>query len=169
MGILRFLLTTILLILLIFTGRAQQTDSLSPRYRLQPDRYLALMTGLSAGSYVNGEIGLGEIIDSRTGIHPASLAWFASDEIRLTNKLLMGPKIGVWVAGGSALGLNMIYYTDFGKGTLVFRPEIGGGLFNVKLVYGYNAKLTNTDFKGINRNLVQLVYGFKLRELKDQR
>ena len=76
-----------------------------------------------------------------------------------------------WIAGGSsafALGLNMIYYTDFDNGSLVFRPEIGFGLDKFKLVYGYNANLTKNRLDRINKNLVGLTYCFKLKQLKDK-
>ncbi|GGB00940.1 hypothetical protein GCM10011511_25330 [Puia dinghuensis] len=124
------------------------------------------MGGLAAGSYVFGDIGLSVNTINTTNIEPASGAWFVSDEVKFANKLLMGPKVGIWVGGGLAFGLNMIYYTDFSQGSLVFRPEVGMGFSPFKLVYGYNAKLTNTRFEGINRNLVEVVYCFKLKKLK---
>lgn len=160
MAIFRLLLVTLSLTVLTLAAGAQQTDSV--RRRPWQATYSALLLGLSAGSYVNGEVGFARVTEKRVGVEPASLVWFASDEIRFANKLLMGPKIGVWVGGSGGLGLNMIYYTDFGNGTLVFRPEIGGAVLNFKMMYGYNFKLTNTAFNGINKNLVELAFGLKL-------
>ena len=105
------------------------------------------------------------------GHHPFSSAYFASTEIKLGDKFIVGPKIGVWATGGSggmAIGLNMIYYTDFDNSNLVFRPEIGFGLDKFKLVYGYNVKLTKNGLDRINKNLVGLTYCFKLKQLKDK-
>ena len=67
-----------------------------------------------------------------------------------------------------AMGVNLIYYTDFHNGNLVFRPEIGFGFGNFKFVYGYNAILTKPRLDGINTSLGNIVYCFKLKKLKDK-
>lgn len=156
----RLLLITFILTALTLAAEAQHTDSL--RRGPRRERYSALLIGLSVGSYFNGEVGFARITNKRVGIEPVTWGWLVSDEIRFTNKLLMGPKIGVWGGNGTGLGLNMIYYTDFGNGTLVFRPEIGAAIFNFKLLYGYNFKLTNTAFNGINKMQVEMAIGIKL-------
>lgn len=65
----------------------------------------------------------------------------------------MGPKIGVWIGGGMAMGLNLIYYTNFDKNSLVCRPEIGMGIEKFKLVYGYNWRWTKSLLLSINTRL----------------
>jgi hypothetical protein len=65
------------------------------------------------------------------------------------------------------MGLNIIYYTDFDKASVVFRPEIGLGIEKAKLVYGYNWKF-NKPFDGINKHLAGLTYSFTLKRLKSE-
>ena len=158
--IFRLLSMTLTLAVLTLAVAAQHTDSISRRP--WQERYSALLIGISVGNYVSGEVGFARITTKRVGFEPLTFGWLLSNEIQFTNKLLMGPKIGVWAGNGAGLGLNMIYYTDFGNGTLVFRPEIGAAISNFKLVYGYNFKLTNSAFNGINRNLVEMEIGLKL-------
>lgn len=69
------------------------------------------------------------------------------------------------MAGGFAMGLNLIYYTDFDRSSLVFRPEIGIGLDKAKLVYGYNWDWTK-GLNSINKHQVGLTYCFTLKRLK---
>ena len=123
------------------------------------------------GTYSYADIGFTKMSNALLGYHSFSFASFVSTEIKLGGKFIIGPKIGVWAAGGSgamAIGLNMIYYTDFDNSALVFRPEIGFGIQNFKLVYGYNANLTKYRLDRINKNLVGLTYCFKLKQLKDK-
>jgi hypothetical protein len=135
------------------------------------NRSLRLLTGISAGRRLFADIGLSRNTSSAIGHHHFSSAWFISTEFSPGNRFIIGPKIGTWTAGGvgaMALGLNMIYYTDFDKGSLVFRPEIGFGLDNVKVVYGYNAILTKDKLEGINKHLGSIVYCHQLKRLKDK-
>jgi hypothetical protein len=62
------------------------------------------------------------------------------------------------------IGINLIYYTDFNKGSLVFRPEYGFGIEQVRLVYGYNAKIINSKFNLINKQQAALLYSFNLKK-----
>lgn len=87
---------------------------------------------------------------------------YIGSEVGIANKqIVLGPKISVWANGGSsagALGLNLIEYTDFNESTLVFRPEIGMGMGKFKLVYGYNVKFYNKNFKYISKNNLNLIF-----------
>jgi hypothetical protein len=103
--------------------------------------------------------------------HPFSSAYFASTELKFGDKFIIGPKIGAWASGGlgaMAMGVNMIYYTDFNNASVVFRPEIGFGYQSFKLVYGYNAIVSKNKLDGINRHLGSVIYCFKLKKLKDK-
>jgi hypothetical protein len=153
-----------------FSSIAQVTDTTKHK-DIIVKRTLCLLTGYSLGAYSYADIGFSKNSTTAIGYHPFSSAYFASTEIKLGNKLIIGPKIGGWIAGGSsamAIGLNMIYYTDFDNSSLVFRPEIGFGLEKFKLIYGYNANLTNYRLDRINKHLVGLTYCFKLKQLKDK-
>lgn len=81
--------------------------------------------------------------------------------------MVIGPKIGAHIMYGMAMGASIIYYTDFNKGSLVFRPDVGVGLFSFKISYGCNFKIINTSFGRINKHLANLVIFFKLKKLKD--
>ena len=160
----------LILTIIAFSSKAQVTDTTKHKDIILK-RSFCLLTGYSLGTYSYADIGFSKNSKTTIGYHPFSSAYFASTEIKLGDKLIIGPKIGGWIAGGSSamvIGLNMIYYTDFDNGSLVFRPEIGFGLENFKLVYGYNANLTKYRLDRINKNLVGLTYCFKLKQLKDK-
>lgn len=125
---------------------------------------LSLVTGFNQGSYSFAELGLA-INHYGKNRHPFSLNYFISNEIKLNQDLIIGPKAGIWIGGGYAMGLNLIYYTDFDKGSVVFRPEIGIGIQKVKLVYGYNWNVNKGLFK-INQHQVGLTYCFTLKRIK---
>ncbi|MFC4164916.1 hypothetical protein ACFOWU_14715 [Epilithonimonas zeae] len=57
-----------------------------------------------------------------------------------------------------ALGANLIYFTDFKNSNLYFRPEIGFGLMRVKVIYGYNVRITNNFLDGIPKSNIGIVY-----------
>lgn len=160
----------LLLTLVSFSLQAQVTDS-TKRNDIILKRSFCLLTGYSQGTYSYADIGFAKLSRTTLGHHLFSFAYFSSTEIKLGGKFIIGPKIGVWAAGGSgalAIGLNMIYYTDFDNGSLVFRPEIGFGIQNFKIVYGYNANLTKYRLDRINKSLVSFTYCLKLKQLKDK-
>lgn len=157
-------------ILVAVSLHAQVGDSLKQR-EVFVEKYPCLLAGYSLGAYSYAEIGFARLKNTKVGHHPFSSAYFASTEIMLGNKFILGPKIGYWMAGGAggvAIGVNMIYYTNIDKACLVFRPEIGFGFQQFKLVYGYNANLTKYRLDRINKNLVGLTYCFKLKRLKEK-
>ncbi|MFT3678800.1 MAG: hypothetical protein QM791_00920 [Ferruginibacter sp.] len=131
-------------------------------------RSVSLLTGFCAGKYFFADIGIARNLFTQTGHHPFSSTTFISCEIRNSSQMIFAPKIGAWVAGGAggmAMGINLLYYMQSGNSSLVFRPEIGFGFENLKMVYGYNARLTNRSFGYLlNRNLFSMVYCFKLKK-----
>jgi hypothetical protein len=124
-----------------------------------------LLVGYNQGYYGFADIGLEVNKEGATGIHEFTVSYSVSNEIKLSNKITIGPKIGIWIAGGPAVGLNLIYYTDFNNSSFVLRPEIGFGATQFKLVYGYNLKLTNA-LTTINTNSIGLTYCFSFRHEK---
>jgi hypothetical protein len=159
-----------LLTILFFSAQGQVTDTAKAR-EIIVKRSVRLLTGVTFGKNIFFDIGVSKNSKTVVGHHPFSSAYFASTELKFGDKFIIGPKIGAWAAGGVggiSMGLNMIYYTDFHNGSLTFRPEIGIGFQNFKLVYGYNAILTRDKLDGINRNLGSVVYCFKLKKLSDK-
>lgn len=154
-----------------FYAFGQAVDTTKQQQEIILERSLGLLTGVSFGKQTFVEIGLSKNSNTVVGHHPFSSTVFASTELKFGDKFILGPKIGAWAAGGVgaiAMGLNIIYYTNFDNSTLVFRPEIGLGFKTFKLVYGYNANLTKNRIDGINKNLASVVYCFKLKKLKDK-
>jgi hypothetical protein len=127
----------------------------------------SLLTGLNQGAYSFADIGLA-INEYGSFRHPFAAAYFVSSEVKMGKDVIIGPKIGVWMGGGYVVGLNLIYYTDFMKGSFVFRPEIGIGIQKAKLVYGYNWKWKKS-FNGIDEHIISLAYCFRLKNMKPAR
>jgi hypothetical protein len=170
-------MTRILSILLIILGTSSfcfgQTESDSTessiRYEVDLERHISVLTGINFKGNYYGELGLAINQYGRVGYHPSAWSIFVSNEFKIDDKILIGPKIGTWIAGGSsamAMGLNLIYYTDFNQSSLRFRPEIGIGLFNFKVVYGYNISLTNKSFNGVNNSNFGIAILFGLKKIK---
>ena len=158
-------LTTIFFLFNVLAGHCQSADTTLPAWTtVKYKRDFSLLVGYNQGKHAFAEIGLA-INQYGTNRHPFSFDYFISNEIKLNKEVIIGPKIGVWIAGGFGIGLNLIYYTDFDKSSLVFRPEIGIGLDKAKLVYGYNWDWTK-GLNSINKHQVGLTYCFTLKRLK---
>lgn len=152
-----------------FSGYTQATGSIHQKDTIT--RSVRLITGISAGHYVFGEIGIAKNSNLTVGNHRFWSAYYGSIEFGGRNKMIVAPKVGAWAAGGVGgigIGVNMMYCTDFHNGSIVFRPEAGIGISNIKIAYGYNAILSSYKLDGINRNLVSLVYYFRLKSLSDK-
>lgn len=160
----KFFLTFFVLSFLTLEGYCQTADTSSVSVYYNNKKDFSLLAGYQQGKYGFAEIGFA-INQYGTNRHPFSFDYFVSNEIKLDKKTIIGPKVGVWVGGGAAMGLNFIYYTDFSKNCFVFRPEFGIGIQKLKLVYGYNWNWTKT-FYGINQHLAGLTYCFTLKRLK---
>lgn len=139
------------------------------RYGVDLERHISILTGFNFWRNSYGELGLAINQYGRVGHHPAAWAYFVSNEIKIDDKILIGPKIGVWAGGGAAgmaMGLNLIYYSDFDQSSLRIRPEIGMGFGRWKVVYGYNIPLTNKNFEGVNKSNIGIAFMFGIKKLK---
>ncbi|MBD3615600.1 MAG: hypothetical protein HUJ22_03430 [Gracilimonas sp.] len=95
------------------------------------------------------------------GYHMAESHLAFSGEVVFGNKLIIGPKISGWIAGGSsavAMGLSIINYTDFNQNEFNIRPEIGIGFFGMKAVYGYNIKVLGDGFDEISKSSFSFIF-----------
>lgn len=134
---------------------------------LYSEKFISILS--SAGIQRVGLVDLGIAINEfgRGGYEPFAEAYFLSCEILFGKHPMIGPKIGVWAAGGAsitAMGLDLINYTDFKKSSIMLRPQIGLGLENVKIVYGYNIALTQPD-NNISRHNVSLTVLINLKKV----
>lgn len=125
----------------------------------------SLLVGFNQGKYSFAEVGIA-MNHYGTNRHPFSLNYYIANEIKLDRNVIVGPKIGVWAGGGFALGLSLIYYTDFSKGSIVFRPEAGVGFRKTKLMYGYNWRWTKS-LTNLNQHQIGLTHCFTLKRLKN--
>lgn len=133
----------------------------------QEEKYLCITGGAAIGMNGFGEIGLAKKIEGNDRHGSMSVVTYTV-EFKPGPRTIIAPKIGAWVWSMSPLtmGVNLAYYTDFNKGTLMLRPEGGIGWYFGKLVYGYNAPLTNKDFPGVNRHQVSVSFLLVLKEIK---
>jgi hypothetical protein len=81
----------------------------------------------------------------------------------------LGLKTSLWIGNGYNFGLNIINYTDFRENTLKFRPEVGLGFGNIRMIYGYNFTILNKEFTGINTHNFTLNILFDVKELKKRK
>ena len=137
--------------------------------RIHSENQFSLLTsaGFSRSAFV--EVGFAYNSFSLTGHHPFAANFYISNELHFRDRLTIAPKAGLWFSGGSGgivFGSSLLYYTDLGSGSFVFRPEIGIGVRGVKVTYGYNKKISNEEFKSVSTNVVQLTGSFKLLLLK---
>ena len=105
----------------------------------------------------------------RKGTYDYAKAVYLSDEIRTYNKMVMGPKLGVYTSNGLAVGANFIYYTDFTNAAPKLRPEIGIAVEGWKLMYGYNIPLNNTTIQGVNTHVVSLMVQWRIANMKEKK
>jgi len=151
---------------LLFKSYSQTGDTANVK---SPKKNLCLLTGINYGKQVFIDLGISVNSYRTAGYHFIATGYFFASEFHFIDKPIIGPKIGAWAAGGMdpiAIGINIIYYTDFDESSLVFRPEIGIGFDRIKVTYGYNAQLTNTSFDRISKSMVGLTYCFKLKKMR---
>jgi hypothetical protein len=163
-------------IMLSLTASAQETDSSYNTHTTIIENTINVVTGFTIGRYSKFvELGVAKSQSKFMRRVSAFTNIFASVEMKIDDwvsgkseeKFIMGPKVGAWLAGGCggmAMGANMIYYTNFTNGTLVFRPEIGLGYMNFKFVYGYNISLTK-GLDMVDRSVFSALLGFKVKKL----
>jgi hypothetical protein len=162
---------TLLLLMLCQSAFAQQADTLNRPYYSGRDmeKHLSVLVGYNGWRHHYAELGFAVNRYGRVGHHPFASACFASAEMRIGNDLLIAPKIGAWIgggAGGMALGINLLCYTDFVHSSWRLRPEIGMGFGRWKVVYGYNIPLHRHDLVGVNGNNISVAYLLGVKTLE---
>lgn len=85
-------------------------------------------------------------------------------EFSYFDKFVLAPKIqGRIHAYFFNASLTALFYTDFEKDYAIkLRPEIGVGLWNIDINYGYNIGICKNGFAQINRHVVTLRYYLRL-------
>lgn len=132
-------------------------------------RQVSLLVGYNGFKYQFLELGIAGNNVEIYRQHATAVTYFASAEIMIDKDPVIGPKVGIWLGNSLVLGLNAIYYTNNNEGSLQLRPELGIGLSTFKVVYGYNAAITNKQFDRINKHMLSLAYTPRIVKLKDRR
>lgn len=101
---------------------------------------------------------MGLMKSSHGGYHPTNVNWGFGTEVGVnTDRFLIGPKIGGYAGHGFLiLGSEFVYYTDFHESTLRYVPYFGIGNHAVKITFNPHIRLTNKDFKPVNKGQVNL-------------
>lgn len=152
-----------------FTGTAQETDSIRHSYPDSYKRYLKteIVTGYNfQTSEYNGskptrqyfELGIARSIHQQLRHGPVSMGLLLSEEVYLGNRNIYGTKLGMYTHYLFDVGFSVIYYTDFRKGNLKLRPELGLGLGFIRIAGGFNIPtFENGAFPELARSNAQLV------------
>lgn len=144
---------------------AQVTDSIPHLIRRYiRDDEMGLLAGFVQGRQSALEVGLSRNIYGVVH-HPFALNYFIGTEVELHDKPLIGPKLGVWVSGGMAMGAQAIWYTDGTDNAFVLRPEIGIGIFKAKMTYGYNIRCVGQPLSRMNTHVLNVAYCFRLKRI----
>lgn len=157
-----------LLLLFCFTAGTchAQSDSLLPLHYVDVKKELVTVVGYHGARMHFLEGGIGINTHGRVGHHPSAFTRYLGCEIMADRSLVIAPKVALWMCGGTAFAMNLLYYTDLNEATLVFRPEMGVGLSRFKLTYGYNCRLVNKSFDQLNRHSVTLSIAINLKTLE---
>lgn len=127
------------------------------------DQGLAL--GLNNGNYLYGEVAYYRSYIWEAGGFPIlSTTMIYGAEFSQINDPILAPKIqGRFHAYFFNASLSALCYTDFKKGYAIkLRPEIGIGLWNFDINYGYNMGIYKDNFDRANKHLISIKYYLKL-------
>ena len=154
----KLILPVALIFFAISFGRAQNTSRLTYKWK----RHFGVTTGMSCGKYLYGEAGLGFFMIYDNDI----LSFFPQDgfgvntsvEFTHVEKFISVPKIQIHGSfKGFTAAASVLHYIEDGfQNQFVFRPEIGYGLVNFHVTYGYNFDLNQSSFFRKNLHCVNL-------------
>lgn len=130
-------------------------------------RETGVVLGLNYSQYLFGEVGyFRSYVYEMEGfeMHSTNLAY--GGEFSYIDRLVVAPKVQARVQlFFLQASLAPILYTDFKQMSLKIRPEIGLGLYNGSLSYGYNAGIVNNHFQGTSKYVFSVRY-FLTRQRK---
>lgn len=104
--------------------------------------------GLHLGTWTRLE--LGAAIASAAGCESVAYQALKASAIVKPEHGVVGGEIGWWGESLVCLGLNLGCFTNFDRAVAVFRLEIGLGLAQYRIVYGWNAYKSPPLMSGIN-------------------
>lgn len=156
------------IVLGLFASRlsAQLPDSVWIRpHRLEAHDELTVLTGFHQGRFGFAELGIGRSV---YGVmhHPFGASYFIATEVRADRPELWGVKVGAYLTGGPAFGMQVIHYMEGDRSMQVLRPEIGIGLFKARITYAYNWRLTQPRIDGVNTHQLSIGYAWRIKRLR---
>ena len=135
-GVVKTLLVVAALIV-NFSSFAQVKDSVERR----DFSFSSFFVGYNVKQQSYFELGYLRVKGNERGHHPFGIVKSISSEFKV-NPFVVGPKLSLWAYGGGApvaMGVNLIDYFDTkGNSLFVVRPEIGLGVYGVKITFGWN-------------------------------
>ena len=118
-----------------------------------------------------GEIGIAKSIHSHGRHGPATIGIYLAEEIHFGGgNSVFGTKLGFYTHYMFDIGIAVIYYTDFQKGNLKLRPELGIGMGAIRAVFGFNiSTINNRAFELLRQNNAQLSLQFMIPVKKTEK
>ncbi|MFL5730578.1 MAG: hypothetical protein ACJ75J_13915 [Cytophagaceae bacterium] len=162
-----FFILLILTVCIHWHGHAQKdTTVYYPEVASVEWKERGLTLGANYSRYFFGEIGhYRSYVWEAGGFPTLSTLMSYGSEVAYLDKLVAGPKIQArmhaYIFNGS---ISSILYTDFKNGYCVkLRPELGIGLWNFDLNYGYNFGIVKNEFDQVNRHIITFRYYLRLK------
>lgn len=154
------LLAVILFIVSSFCSHAQVTPAHRPEVASSDRRETGVVLGLSYFRYLFGEVAyFRSHVYETGGFETNSSTLTYGSEFSYVDRLVVAPKVQARVQlYFLQASLTPIFYTDFKQTSLKLRPEIGLGLYNGGVAYGYNVGITNGAFQGVNKHVFTVRY-----------
>jgi hypothetical protein len=156
-----FLLGLLLFFHLESFGQADTTSRVEGYIVASDWKERGLVLGVNFTKFLYGEIGHYRSYVYEVGGFPieSTLINYGA-EFSYFDKLIVAPKIQarihVFIFNAS---LSSIFYTDITNDySLKIRPEMGIGLYNLDINYGYNIGILNNEFKQVNKHVICLRY-----------
>ena len=153
-------LAAIILIINPFYSPAQTTPAYHPETASSDRRETGVVLGLNYSRYLFGEVGyFRSHVYEMGGLETNSSTLAYGGEFSYVDRLIVAPKLQARVQlFFLQASLSPILYTDFRQSSLKLRPEIGLGLYNGGVTYGYNVGIINSTFQGINKHVFTVRY-----------
>lgn len=157
----RFTLLNLLLPLFLFSYAQESKPAIASSDWL--DQGISL--GFSGAGYLYGELGYFRSHIFEAGFPLVATTLNVAMEISHRDQFLLAPKIQGRIYYSFFTGaLSILYYTDTkDKSSLRLRPELGIGLWNFDLMYGYNLRLYQNEFTRLNKHQIGIRFYLKAK------
>ncbi|WP_210489684.1 hypothetical protein [Rufibacter aurantiacus] len=161
-----------LLIILFSVFTSHEVLAQSPPYKPKVEvvssdwKDHGLTIGLNYGRYAYGEVGYFKHYVYEAGGFPVSSYGINYGlELSYIDEVVLAPKVqGRFHFYFLNASLSALYYSNLAKEYAIkLRPEIGIGLQNFDINYGYNIGVVKDDFTRSNKSLLSIRYYLKLK------